>query len=67
MGFVLDFFLVLGFAFAGVFLPKLCEAQKEGVHRGLMSEMKSSGMVAPEPVHPVKFTAAPAMAPHSTN
>ncbi|OWM75614.1 uncharacterized protein LOC116195603 [Punica granatum] len=46
----------------GVFLPKLCEAQKGDVRRG-MSEIRSSGMVAPGPIKPVKFTAAPAVSP----
>lgn len=42
----------------GVFLPKLCEAQKENVliRRG-MSEFRSSGNyeIAPGPIHPVKY------------
>ncbi|KAK4777291.1 hypothetical protein SAY87_017478 [Trapa incisa] len=48
----------------GVFLPTLCESQTEDLRRG-MSEIKSSGLVAPGPIHPVKFLAAPAMAPSS--
>lgn len=40
----------------GVFLPKLCEAQGVNARRG-MAELKSSGIVAPGPVHSVQFTA----------
>ncbi|CAK9169501.1 unnamed protein product [Ilex paraguariensis] len=49
----------------GVYLPKLCEAKGEIERRG-MSEIKSSGYVAPGPesMKPVKFTVAPAMAPY---
>ncbi|XP_059452180.1 uncharacterized protein LOC132182843 [Corylus avellana] len=46
----------------GVFLPKLCEAQEENLRRGL-SEIRSSGFVAPGPVQPAKFTVAPIVAP----
>ncbi|XP_020203880.1 uncharacterized protein LOC109789362 [Cajanus cajan] len=42
----------------GVFLPKLCEAQGANARRQ-MSEMKSSGIVAPGPVHSLHFTAIP--------
>lgn len=49
---------------AGIFLPKLCEAQKGNIRRG-MSEIRSSGMVAPGPIGGVKFMGvAPAMAPY---
>ncbi|KAI4351734.1 hypothetical protein L6164_006059 [Bauhinia variegata] len=47
----------------GVFLPKLCELQGENARRG-MAEIRSSGIVAPGPVQPVKFTAS---APESFN
>ncbi|KAL4384574.1 hypothetical protein GQ457_15G002200 [Hibiscus cannabinus] len=48
----------------GVFLPKLCEAQQGSVRRG-MSEIRSSGLVAPGPVGGVKFMGVgPAMAPY---
>ncbi|CAK9185031.1 unnamed protein product [Ilex paraguariensis] len=51
----------------GVYLPKLCQAQGKIKRRG-MSEIKSSGYVAPGPesgpTKPVKFTIAPAMAPY---
>ena len=43
---------------AGVFLPKLCEAEGANARRG-MAELKSSGIVAPGPVHSVQFTATP--------
>ncbi|KAB8481993.1 hypothetical protein FH972_025352 [Carpinus fangiana] len=46
----------------GVFLPKLCEAQEENLRRGL-SEIRSSGFVAPGPVQPAKLTVAPIVAP----
>ncbi|XVF50830.1 hypothetical protein PTKIN_Ptkin04bG0135000 [Pterospermum kingtungense] len=47
----------------GVFLPKLCEAQGANARRG-MSEIRSSGLVAPGPASGVKFLGvAPAMAP----
>ncbi|GMY07182.1 hypothetical protein FCV25MIE_02421 [Fagus crenata] len=58
----------------GVFLPKLCEASQGDKRRG-MSEIRSSGivapgpvqsgklMVAPGPVQPVEFTIAPIVAP----
>ena len=42
----------------GVFLPKLCEAQGANTRRE-MSEIKSSGHVAPGPVQPGKLTGAP--------
>ncbi|KAI3425403.1 uncharacterized protein J3R85_010319 [Psidium guajava] len=48
----------------GVFLPKLCEAQR-GIARRGMAEIRSSGDVAPGPVHSVQFTGlAPAQAPY---
>ncbi|KAJ1391045.1 hypothetical protein SESBI_36970 [Sesbania bispinosa] len=43
----------------GVFLPKLCEAQIGGNARRGMAELKSSGIVAPGPVHSVQFIATP--------
>ncbi|KAG4984184.1 hypothetical protein AAZX31_10G222400 [Glycine max] len=46
----------------GVFLPKLCEAQGVNARRG-MAELKSSGIVAPGPVHGVQFAAAPPINP----
>ncbi|XP_062152754.1 uncharacterized protein LOC133861069 [Alnus glutinosa] len=46
----------------GVFLPKLCEAQEANLRRG-MSEIRSSGFVAPGPVQSMKFTVAPIVAP----
>ncbi|KAL3714185.1 hypothetical protein ACJRO7_006169 [Eucalyptus globulus] len=47
----------------GVFLPKLCEAQR-GIARRGMGEIRSSGHVAPGPIHSVQFIgAAPATAP----
>ncbi|XP_027368017.1 uncharacterized protein LOC113873869 [Abrus precatorius] len=57
----------------GVFLPKLCEVQGANARRG-MAELRSSGIVAPGPVHsvqfeasapinPVEFTIEPAAAP----
>jgi hypothetical protein len=58
---------------AGVFLPKLCEAQEGNARRGLMADIKSSGFVAPgpvkytvapAPVEPVKYTVSPAMSPY---
>ncbi|CBI22724.3 uncharacterized protein LOC100251502 [Vitis vinifera] len=52
----------------GVFLPKLCEAQR-GDARREMAEIRSSGFVAPGPVsgvNPVKFGVAPAVAPASS-
>lgn len=42
----------------GVFLPKLCEVQGGNARRG-MAELKSSGIVAPGPVHSVQFVAEP--------
>ncbi|KAL4595150.1 hypothetical protein ACB092_12G070700 [Castanea dentata] len=42
----------------GVFLPKLCEAQGANTRRA-MSEIKSSGHVAPGPVQPGKLAGAP--------
>lgn len=49
---------------AGVFLPKLCESQEQNPRRA-MSEMRSSGYVAPAPVKPVEFMmVAPAQAPY---
>ncbi|KAJ9139881.1 hypothetical protein P3X46_030574 [Hevea brasiliensis] len=48
----------------GVFLPKLCESAHEGnARRGLMADIRSSGFVAPGPVHPVKYTIAPIVSP----
>ncbi|KAF2320457.1 hypothetical protein GH714_027557 [Hevea brasiliensis] len=48
----------------GVFLPKLCESAQEGnARRGLMADIRSSGFVAPGPVHPVKYTIAPIVSP----
>lgn len=59
---VVDLFFNLA-AGEGVFLPKLCEAQKKDVRRE-MAEIRSSGFVAPGPIFPVeKFMAAPAYAP----
>ncbi|RVX01883.1 hypothetical protein CK203_019557 [Vitis vinifera] len=52
----------------GVFLPKLCEAQR-GDARREMAEIRSSGFVAPRPVsgvNPVKHGVAPAVAPASS-
>ncbi|XP_010035142.2 uncharacterized protein LOC104424422 [Eucalyptus grandis] len=47
----------------GVFLPKLCEAQR-GIARRGMGEIRSSGHVAPGPIHSVQFIGvAPATAP----
>jgi len=48
--------------YVGVFLPKLCEAQGVNARRG-MAELKSSGIVAPGPVHGVQFAAAPPINP----
>ncbi|PPR93203.1 hypothetical protein GOBAR_AA27470 [Gossypium barbadense] len=45
---VIDLYFNLA-AGEGIFLPKLCEAQKGNIRRG-MSEIRSSGMVAPGPV-----------------
>ncbi|MFQ6638086.1 hypothetical protein Gotur_026514 [Gossypium turneri] len=60
---VIDLYFNLA-AGEGIFLPKLCEAQKGNIRRG-MSEIRSSGMVAPGPVSGVKFWGvAPAMAPY---
>ncbi|TYJ07095.1 hypothetical protein E1A91_A12G280100v1 [Gossypium mustelinum] len=60
---VIDLYFNLA-AGEGIFLPKLCEAQKGNIRRG-MSEIRSSGMVAPGPVGGVKFLGvAPAMAPY---
>uniref|UniRef100_A0A2P2J403 Uncharacterized protein LOC105129658 n=1 Tax=Rhizophora mucronata TaxID=61149 RepID=A0A2P2J403_RHIMU len=47
----------------GVFLPKLCEAQEGNSRRELMADFRSSGIVAPGPVHPAKLAVAPAMPP----
>ncbi|OAY48300.1 uncharacterized protein LOC110617135 [Manihot esculenta] len=47
----------------GVFLPKLCEAQEGNARRGLMADIRSSGLVAPGPIQPVKYTIAPVVAP----
>ncbi|KAL4346498.1 hypothetical protein GQ457_17G025330 [Hibiscus cannabinus] len=48
----------------GVFLPKLCEVKQGNVRRG-MSEIRSSGLVAPGPIGSVKFMeVAPAMPPY---
>ncbi|CAL5209531.1 unnamed protein product [Lathyrus oleraceus] len=41
----------------GVFLPKLCEVEGGNARRG-MAESKSSGYVAPGPVHSVEFAAS---------
>ncbi|KAK8485961.1 hypothetical protein V6N13_026447 [Hibiscus sabdariffa] len=47
----------------GVFLPKLCEARRANTRRG-MTEIRSSGTVAPGPAGGVKFLGvAPAMPP----
>lgn len=51
-----------GITFSGVFLPKLCEAQGKGARRR-MSEIKSSGYVAPAPLKSVAYLAAPLSAP----
>lgn len=51
-----------GITFSGVFLPKLCEAQGKGGRRR-MSEIKSSGYVAPAPFRSVAYLAAPLSAP----
>ncbi|KAL6291504.1 hypothetical protein ACE6H2_009014 [Prunus campanulata] len=40
----------------GVFLPKLCEAQGANARRQ-MSEIRSSGFVAPGPIHPANLVA----------
>ncbi|XP_021892208.1 uncharacterized protein LOC110810359 [Carica papaya] len=48
----------------GAFLPDLCEQGSGNSHRK-MSEIKSSGIVAPGPINPVKFSVAPAVAPVS--
>ncbi|KAJ8752782.1 hypothetical protein K2173_008517 [Erythroxylum novogranatense] len=47
----------------GVFLPKLCEAQEGSARRELMAEIRSGGVVAPGPVHGVKYGVAPSIAP----
>lgn len=52
------FFIFIFILLAGVYLPKLCEAQGENARRG-MAEIKSSGIVAPGPTTPGKFLAAP--------
>ena len=54
----LFFFILFLVVNLGVFLPKLCEAQGANTRRA-MSEMKSSGHVAPGPVQPGKLTGAP--------
>ncbi|KAF7813184.1 PAR1 protein [Senna tora] len=41
----------------GVFLPKLCEAAGKNTRRA-MAELKSSGIVAPSPLHSMKFATA---------
>ncbi|KAK7391367.1 hypothetical protein VNO78_19783 [Psophocarpus tetragonolobus] len=46
----------------GVFLPKLCEVQGVNARRG-MAELRSSGIVAPPPLHSLQFTAAPPINP----
>ncbi|XP_071707474.1 uncharacterized protein [Rutidosis leptorrhynchoides] len=48
----------------GVYLPSLCQAEGDNKRRG-MSEIKSSGLVAPGPVLPEKVMAdgSPTMAP----
>ncbi|CAJ1977048.1 unnamed protein product [Sphenostylis stenocarpa] len=46
----------------GVFLPKLCEVQGMNARRG-MAELRSSGIVAPGPVHSLQFTATPPINP----
>ncbi|KAL2334714.1 hypothetical protein Fmac_015927 [Flemingia macrophylla] len=48
----------------GVFLPKLCEAQGADARRQ-MSEIKSSSIVAPSPVHSLQFTAIPPQPVHT--
>ncbi|KAL4025306.1 hypothetical protein IC575_013691 [Cucumis melo] len=58
---VVDLFFNLA-AGEGVFLPKLCEVQGGNVRRG-MSEIRSSGIVAPGPIQPVSLSIAPAVAP----
>ncbi|XP_043694107.1 uncharacterized protein LOC122644783 isoform X2 [Telopea speciosissima] len=61
---IVDLFFNLA-AGEGVFLPKLCEAQGANARRAL-SEMKSSGFVAPAPKSdsfPMKSVVAPAMSP----
>ncbi|KAG8638397.1 hypothetical protein MANES_14G025400v8 [Manihot esculenta] len=47
----------------GVFLPKLCEAQKGNARRELTADLRSSGLVAPGPIQPSKYTIAPIVAP----
>ncbi|KAF2315613.1 hypothetical protein GH714_040127 [Hevea brasiliensis] len=47
----------------GVFLPKLCEAQEGNARRGLLADIRSSGLVAPGPIQPMKYTIAPIVAP----
>jgi len=51
--------LILSFVldvYTGVFLPKLCAAKGANARRQ-MAEIKSSGIVAPGPVHSLQFTA----------
>ncbi|XP_047168809.1 uncharacterized protein LOC124837485 [Vigna umbellata] len=49
----------------GVFLPKLCEVQGVNARRG-MAELRSSGIVAPGPVHSLQFgSIEPAVSPSS--
>ncbi|ESW15417.1 hypothetical protein PHAVU_007G071100 [Phaseolus vulgaris] len=46
----------------GVFLPKLCEVEGVNARRG-MAELRSSGIVAPGPVHSVELAASPPINP----
>ncbi|CAK7337296.1 unnamed protein product [Dovyalis caffra] len=55
---VVDLYFNLAAA-EGLFLPKLCKAQEGNIRRGLMADIKSSGFVAPETGHPVKYNYAP--------
>jgi len=49
---------------AGVFLPKLCEAERQEKRRG-MAEIRSWGAVASAPtIHAIKLTVAPALSPY---
>ncbi|KAK3447203.1 hypothetical protein EUGRSUZ_A02782 [Eucalyptus grandis] len=48
----------------GVFLPKLCEAERQEKRRG-MAEIVSWGVVASAPtIHAIKLTVAPALSPY---
>ena len=58
LGTQFNFFFLFLVVDLGVFLPKLCEAQGANTRRE-MSEIKSSGHVAPGPVQPGKLTGAP--------